>query len=133
MSTSDLAPFTTDFQRWLAAEFVARGAFTVLAVLLAVEGGQARPLCSTSFQVAGDALDWDDIVVMFAGAGVSWDRVAFFPASDASGRPLDNPAARLRLRDIEIQFEKTPHALRGSHVFAPDGHRLADATAQVPQ
>lgn len=133
MSTSDLEPRATDFQRWLAAEFAARGAFTALAVLLAADGAELRPLCATSFPVTDAALAWDDVIVMFAGAGVSWDRVAFFAVNEAGGRPLDAPTARQRLREIEMELEKTPRALQRGHVFAADGRRAADATAQVPE
>ncbi len=59
------------------------------------------PLCSTYFNVIGDEIDWDDIVLMFAGAGADWDGAAFFPAAATGGRAArqsDRAAAIARAR-----------------------------------
>jgi hypothetical protein len=90
-----------DFQGWLTQEFARRGAFTALVVLVGIGDTQVTPLCSTFVNVVGDEVEWSEIVVLFAGSGADWDGAAFFPAVARGGGPLDDPAARLRLRELE--------------------------------
>ena len=121
MSTSDTA---TDFDRWLREEFARTGAFTALAVLVGIAETKVTPLCSTYFNVIGDEVAWDDIVVMFAGSGADWDGAAFFPVTDANGGPLDNPTARLRLQELEARVDENRLVLNEGHFFDKEGRRL---------
>ncbi|MGZ8373116.1 MAG: hypothetical protein ACXW3G_10410 [Rhodoplanes sp.] len=77
MSISEQTPGATDFERWLPSAFAEMGAFTALVVLVDIEGTRVTPLCSTYFNVIGDKVVWDDIVLMFAGSGAAWDGAAF--------------------------------------------------------
>ena len=119
MSTSE-----TDFDRWIIAEFAERGAFTAFAVLVQIGETSVTPLCSTYFNVIGEEIDWGDITVLFAGAGAEWDGASFFPATARDGGPLDNPSARLKLRDIEMRLDEDPLVLNEGHFFDKWGRRL---------
>ena len=112
-----------DFEPWLAQEFAATGAFTALVILVEIAGTQVTPLCSTYFNVIGDEVAWGEIVTMFAGAGRPWDGAAFFPAV-AHGGPLDNPTARLRLRELEGRVDADRLVLNQGHFFDPSGRRM---------
>ena len=126
--TSD-AP--TDFEPWLAAAFD-DGAFTALIVLLRIAGPEVTPLCSTYVNVIGPEVPWGDMVVMLAGAGQEWDGVAFFPERDARGRPLDNPAARTRLRLLEQRLDDDRLVLNEGHFFDRWGRRMRIDEADPP-
>ncbi|MGZ8309966.1 MAG: hypothetical protein ACXWU0_09225, partial [Rhodoplanes sp.] len=117
-------PGATDFERWLPSVFAEMGAFTALVVLVDIEGTRVTPLCSTYFNVIGDEIAWDDIVLMFAGSGADWDGAAFFPATGAAGGPLDNPTARLRLRALEARLAEDRLVLNEGRFFDCRGRRL---------
>jgi hypothetical protein len=119
LSTSE-----TDFDRWITAAFAERGAFTAFAVLVQIGEASVTPLCSTYFNVIGEEIDWGDITVLFAGAGAEWDGASFFPATARDGGPLDNPSARLKLRDIEMRLDEDPLVLNEGHFFDKWGRRL---------
>jgi len=131
VSTSERAD-SNDFERWLARAFAETGAFTALVVLVEIGATRVAPLCSTYFNVIGDEVEWGDIVVMFAGAGRQWDGAAFFPAVAAGGGPLDNPTARLRLRELEARLDGEPLVLNEGHFFDAWGRRMKieEVTAQ---
>jgi hypothetical protein len=114
----------TDFERWLPAAFAEAGAFTALVVLVAIRESSVTPLCSTYFNVIGDEVAWADIVLMMAGSGADWDGVAFFPAMRPEGGPLDNPAARLRLRTIEARILEDRLTLNEGRFFDRFGRWL---------
>jgi len=114
----------TDFARWLAGHFAAAGAFTALAVLVDIDGVAVTPLCSTYFSVIGDEVAWHDIVVLFAGSGADWDGAAFFPVAAPAGGPLDNPTARLRLRELERRLDEDRLVLNEGLFFDKRGRRL---------
>jgi hypothetical protein len=114
----------TDFDRWIAAEFTERGAFTAFAVLVQIGGTRVTPLCSTYFNVIGNEVDWGEMTVLFAGAGAEWDGASFFPATARDGGPLDNPSARLMLRDIEMRLDDDRLVLNEGHFFDKWGRRL---------
>lgn len=126
MSTSDEPDrdFATDFDAWIGEEFRRTGPFTALVVLVSIEGTQVLPLCSTSFNVVGDEIDWGEITVLFAGSGHSWQGAAFFPMTDPNGEPLDNPTARLRLRALEARIDDDRLVLNEGHFFDQWGRRL---------
>lgn len=124
MSISEQTPGATDFERWLPSAFAEMGAFTALVVLVDIEGTRVTPLCSTYFNVIGDEIAWDDIVLMFAGSGAAWDGAAFFPATGAAGGPLDNPTARLRLRALEARLAEDRLVLNEGRFFDCRGRRL---------
>jgi hypothetical protein len=124
VSTSDQMREATDFDSWLTAEFAKNGAFTTLVILVDIGETQVTPLCSTYFHVIGDDVGWDDIVVMFAGSGADWDGAAFFPVSSPESELLDNPTARLRLRDLEARFDQDRLVLNEGAFFDNLGQRL---------
>lgn len=121
---TEAAEHATDFERWLPAAFAEVGAFTALVVLVAIRERSVTPLCSTYFNVIGDEVAWADIVLMMAGSGVDWDGAAFFPATRPEGGPLDNPAARLRLRAIEARLAEDRLTLNDGRFFDRWGRRL---------
>ena len=124
MSTSDGEVPLTDFDHWLAAEFARTGAFTALAVLVEIVESKVTPLCSTYFNVIGDETDWSEITVLFAGAGRAWDGASFYPLTAPDGGPLDNPSARLRLRELEGRLAADRLVLNEGHFFDQWGRRL---------
>jgi hypothetical protein len=121
VSTSEPA---TDFDQWITEEFARTGAFTALAVLVEISETQVTPLASTYFNVIGDETDWGEITVMFAGAGRSWDGASFYPVTGADGGPVDNPTARLKLREIEARLDDDRLVLNEGHFFDKLGRRM---------
>lgn len=124
MSTSEPAGKANDFTRWLTREFADLGAFTALVVLVEIDEAQVTPLCSTYFNVIGDEVEWNDLVVMFAGAGREWDGAAFFPVVASDGGPLDNPTARLRLRELELRVDADRLVLNEGRFFDKWGRAM---------
>jgi hypothetical protein len=124
LSISDASDRSTDFDRWIAGEFTATGAFTTLVVLVEIRGTKVAPLCSTYFNVIGDEIDWAEVRVLFAGAGSDWHGASFFPVTAPCGGPVDNPAARLRLRELEARLDKDRLVLNEGHFFDKWGRRL---------
>ncbi len=125
MSTSEISRQTTDFDRWILAEFADAGPFTALVVLVEIGASKVTPLCSTYFSVIGVETDWAEITVLFAGAGRNWDGACFFPVTSPQGGPLDNPSARLRLRALEARLDEDRLVLNQGHFFDKWGRRLA--------
>jgi hypothetical protein len=124
LSISDASSQGTDFDRWIALEFARTGAFTTLAVLVAIEDRRVTPLCSTYFNVIGDEVDWQDILVLFAGSGVDWQGVSLFPVTGQHGGPIDNPTARTRLRELEARLDMDRLVLNEGLFFDRWGRRL---------
>jgi hypothetical protein len=124
LSTSERVDTGNDFERWLAQEFADTGAFTALVILVEIGETQVTPLCSTYFNVIGDEVAWSDIVVMFAGAGRTWDGAAFYPVVASDGGPLDNPSARLHLRDLEARVDDERLVLNEGQFFDKWGRRM---------
>jgi hypothetical protein len=124
LSISDLTTGKTDFDRWIADEFARTGAFTALAVLVEIKDISVTPLCSTYFNVIGDEIDWGEITVLFAGAGAAWDGASFFPVVGPDQGPLDNPNARLRLRELESRLDDDRLVLNEGNFFDKWGRKL---------
>jgi hypothetical protein len=124
LSISEPRNKTTDFDEWIAAEFAERGAFTALVVLVDIGEVKVTPLCSTYFSVVGDEVDWSDIGVLFAGSGMDWAGASFFPVTTAEGNPLDNPTARLKLRQLEARLDEDRLVLNEGHFFDKWGRRM---------
>ena len=124
MSTSEPDKPVTDFDLWIAEEFARTGEFTAFAVLVAITESKVSPLCSTYFHVVGDEIDWAGITVLFAGAGQPWDGASFYPVTAKDGGPLDNPNARLHLRELESRLDDNPLVLNEGHFFDKWGRRL---------
>lgn len=122
MSTSDAT--ATECTTWLASEYEESGSFTALIVLVEIGETAVTPLCSTYVNVIGAEIDWSDLVVMFAGAGQAWDGAAFFPRRDRNGSPLDNPSARLMLRELEARLDEDRLVLNEGHFFDAWGRRM---------
>ena len=114
----------TDFDAWLKEEFARVGPFTSLAVLVEITETKVNPLCSTYVNVIGDETDWAEITVLFAGAGRDWDGASFYSLIGPNGGPLDNPNARLRLRELEARIDENPLVLNEGNFFDKWGRRL---------
>lgn len=124
MSISEADKQPTDFDLWLKDEFSRVGPFTTLAVLVQITETKVLPLCSTYVNVIGDETDWAEITVLFAGAGREWDGASFYPLVGPDGGPLDNPSARLRLRELEARIDENPLVLNEGNFFDKWGRRL---------
>jgi hypothetical protein len=109
---------------WLKDMVLQHGEFTVLVVLTDIGEHEVKPLCSTYFHVVGDEVDWEDITVMFAGSGQDWRGVAFFPTKAINGGPIDNPTARLRLRELETKVTANRMILNDGQFFDRLGRRI---------
>ncbi|MET0193606.1 MAG: hypothetical protein ABW200_09600 [Hyphomicrobiaceae bacterium] len=120
MSTSE----RTEFDEWVASMVAQLGEFTVLVILADIGERSVTPLCSTYFHLVGDEVDWDDVTVMFAGSGQNWNGAAFFPTKANSGGPIDNPTARLRLRELEAKVTEDRMILNDGHFFDTLGRRI---------
>jgi len=123
VSISETKKPATDFDRWIADEFAETGAFTALVILVEIAEPAVAPLCSTYFNVIGDEIDWGEITLLFAGSGRDWSGTCFFPVAGADG-PLDNPTARLRLRELETRVDENKLVLNEGHFFDKWGRRL---------
>jgi hypothetical protein len=130
VSTSEQAK--TDFESWIAEEFARTGAFTALVVLVEIGEAKVTPLCSTYFNVIGGEVDWADISVMFAGSGRRWDGASFYPVTDSDGGPLDNPTARLQLRELEARLDDDRLVLNEGHFFDQWGRRMRIEEVTLP-
>lgn len=124
MSISEPAGKGVEFESWLTAEYEESGSFTALIVLVEIGETAVTPLCSTYVNVIGCEVEWSDLVVMFAGAGQQWDGAAFFPRRDREGRPLDNPTARILLRELEARLDDDRLVLNEGHFFDAWGRRM---------
>jgi len=124
LSISDPRDFATDFEEWLVGAYAATGDFTTLVVLVDIGETKVTPLCSTYFNVIGDEVTWDDIVLMFAGAGMDWHGASFFPVTASHGGPLDNPTARIKLRELEARLDDDRLVLNEGHFFDKWGRRM---------
>jgi len=123
VSISETKKPATDFDRWVADEFAETGAFTALVILVEIAEPAVAPLCSTYFNVIGNEVDWGEITILFAGSGREWSGACFFAATGADG-PLDNPTARLRLRELETRVDENKLVLNEGHFFDKWGRRL---------
>lgn len=132
MSRSEPVRLATEFEGWLAREFADTGPFTALVVLVEIAETQVILLCSTFFNVIGDEIGWSDIVGMFQSSGREWNGAAFFPTTALDGGPLDNPTARMRLRELEARLADDRLVLNDGHFFDIWGRRLQvdELTAQ---
>jgi hypothetical protein len=124
LSISDADGGASGFDEWIGAEFRERGAFTALVVLVEIGEGSVTPLASTYLNVIGAEVDWLEILALFAGAGVHWDGASFFPVTAPEGGPLDNKAARSRLRDIETRVKAERLTLNEGFFFDRQGRRM---------
>ena len=113
-----------EFNEWLASMVREHGEFTALVVLTDIADRSVTPLCSTYFHVIGDEVDWDEITTMFAGSGQPWNGAAFFPTKATNGGPIDNPTARLRLRELEQRVTADRMILNDGHFFDTLGRRI---------
>lgn len=129
MSVSDAVK--TDFDRWIVEEFEGRGEFTALVMLVGIDGTKVTPLCSTYFNVLGTEIDWAEITVLFADSGQDWRGASFFSATGPDGRPLDNPTARLKLRELEVRLDKDRLVLNEGRFFDKRGQRLKIEEVQL--
>ena len=114
----------TDFERWLAEEYEREGSFTALIILVGIDETRVTLLCSTHVNVIGPDVSWAELVVMFAGAGHEWNGAAFFPRQNPHGHPLDNPTARIRLRELELRLDEDRLVLNEGQFFDAWGRRM---------
>jgi len=122
LSTSDGG--RTDFDRWIVEEYARTGEFTAFVVLVSIGERTVTPLCSTYLNVIGDEIDWGQMTVLLAGSGQDWHGASFFPMTGAQGGPLDNPTARLRLRELEVRLDDDRLVLNEGHFFDKWGRRM---------
>jgi len=120
LSTSE----RTEFDVWLESMVRQHGEFTVLVILAKIGERNVMPLCSTYLHVIGGESDWNEITVMFAGAGQAWDGAAFFPTKGPNGGAIDNPTARLRLGELEAKVTEDRMILNEGHFFDTLGRRI---------
>ena len=123
MSTSDTGE-VPEFNDWIVSEFDERGAFTALVVLVEIGERSVTPLASTYLNVIGVEVDWPEIVALFVGARVKWDGASFYPVTAPEGGPLDDAAARERLRVIEERVKAERLALNEGFFFDRRGRRM---------
>ena len=64
------------------------------------------------------------MTLLFAGAGREWDGASFYPVTSPHGGALDNPNARLRLRELESRLDENPLVLNEGNFFDKWGRRL---------
>jgi hypothetical protein len=114
----------TEFDEWFAAFHAKTGDFTMLTILTSVGERSVTPLCSTYFHIIGGEVGWEDLTVMFAGSGQAWDGAAFFPTKSASGGPIDNPTARLRLKELEAKVLEDRKILNEGYFFDAQGRQI---------
>ena len=114
----------TDFDQWIAEEFARTGAFTALAVLVEITETKVTPLATTYFNVIGAETGWGEITAMFAGAGRPWDGAAFYPVTAADGGPIDDAAARLKLRALQARLDDDRLVLNEGYFFDKSGRRM---------
>jgi hypothetical protein len=120
LSTSE----RTEFDEWLASMVGQLGEFTVLVILADIGERSVIPLCSTYFHIIGDEVGWDEITLMFAGSGQSWNGAAFFPTKANGGGPVDNPTARKRLTELEAKVVEDRMILNEGHFFDDQGRKI---------
>jgi hypothetical protein len=130
LSTSDSE--VPEFNDWIVSEFADRGAFTALVVLVEIGERSVTPLASTYLNVIGTEVGWLEIQALFVGAGVKWDGASFYPATAPEGGPLDNAAARERLRAIEERVKAERLALNEGFFFDRHGRRMMVEEAGPP-
>jgi hypothetical protein len=123
LSTSD-ANGVPEFNQWIVEEFAARGAFTALVVLVEIGERSVTPIASTYLNVIGAEIAWPEIVALFNGAGLHWDGASFFPVSAPEGGPLENEAARAKLRGIEARVKEERLTLNEGFFFDRQGRRM---------
>ncbi len=124
MSISESKQPASDFDKWIVEEFAETGSFTAFAILVDITDSKVTPLCSTYFNVIGDEITWAEITIMFAGAGRDWNGASFFPTVGDNEGPLDNPTARLKLRNLEARIDDDRLVLNEGHFFDKWGRRL---------
>lgn len=124
MSTSEAEPTgVSDFFDWLATTHLANGDFTALLVLVEIGETKVTPLASTFLNFIGTDIGWSDMLALLSGAGRRWDGVCFFPQLDVDG-PLDNGAARARLRQVEQRVSENRLVLNEGAFFDRLGRRM---------
>lgn len=132
MSISDGALFASpsfpglDFAAWLPAVFASHGSFTALVVLVDIGETTVTPLASTFLTIVGDEMSWAELVALFAGSGRRWSGACLFPQLDEDG-PLENAAARSRLRALEARLNGDRLVLNEGAFFDAAGRRMAIA------
>lgn len=114
----------TDFDRWLSAAFAEIGSFTALVVLVDIAGTKVTPVRSTFMNIIGDETYWAEVAALLQSAGVAWNGVSFFPVTGIEGGPLDNDAARSRLRELQERLAEDRLVLNEGHFFDEWGRRL---------
>lgn len=105
MSISEPRGQLTGFDAWIAEAFAERGAFTLLIVLVEISETKVTPLSSSFLHVIGEEVDWATMGKLLGSSGKHWDAACFFPVAGADGLPLDNAAARIRLRDLKRRLD----------------------------
>lgn len=121
MSTSERP---NRFDAWLSGEYRRRGDFTMLVVLVAIDGTKIDLLRSTYLNVIGDETRWIELRDLLSGSGPSWNGAAFFALSPFFAGPVSNDVARQELRALEGRLREDRRVLNEGHFFDRKGRRL---------
>ena len=113
----------SDFSAWLCATHRDHGDFTALLVLVSIDGTKVTPAASTFLNIIGSEIGWADMLGLLAGSGRRWDGACFFAQVESDG-PLDNGAARARLRQLEQRLSEDRLVLNEGAFFDRLGRRM---------
>lgn len=122
----------TDFDDWVRATYAETDGFTVLIVLLGIQGGRVDLLKSAHLHVIGDDIRWPDMAAHLDGSGAPWNGVVMFRAG-REGLVADD-IARDRLDQLVRALNGDRTLIRDGEFFNRDGLRLRldDAEPQPP-
>jgi hypothetical protein len=117
-----MAEFNTDFEEWVAKGLADTDGFTMLVVLIGMQGGRIDLLKSAHLHVIGDELDWPTLAAHLDGANVAWDAVALFRAG-REGLIADD-IAKKRLDSLVKALQADRTVVRDGEFLNRDGLRL---------
>lgn len=112
----------TDFDDWLQATWAETQGFTMLIVLLGIDGGRIDLLKSAHLHVIGNDIGWSGMADHLDGSGTSWDAVVLFRAG-REGLVADD-VARDRLDQLVRAMNGDRTLIRDGEFFNRDGLRL---------
>lgn len=115
---------STDFERWLGAQFAETGPFTAFIILVQITDDEAVPLKSSYAHLMGDEMTWTEMRALLDGARTPWNGVAFFVGLAHAGGPLPDQVAALKLKEVEADVNGDPLALNRGLFFDREGRHL---------
>jgi hypothetical protein len=115
---------TTDFDRWLAAQYGEYGPFTMFIILVLISGDEVMPLKSSYAHVIGSDTSWRDIRGLLDSGGAGWNGAGFFIGLDRTGGPLADEVAAHKLREVEADTRADALAFNRGLLVDRDGRQL---------